>query len=545
MSTVLQSTMSFFGRLPLVRKLALLVAAMAVPAVLLGCFYFIEASAQVRQARQELTGATVLKALNGLHGEIITHRNQAFTLLSGDQARRNDTLAQQTEVEKQIGAVDAVSADLDSFGVSADWSAVKSEWAALRSKVLQGSAEDSETQHAALVAHLDNLAHTVGANSRLIFDSNPQTQPLVRIASDLSPDILLEWGNMRKHAVRAASKGYLGGDDRMGIRTYHDRRFTLTESAAYSVERLSSAAQAAVRPAVDAANTACKDFYSTVETKILNASNMDVTGGAVFDAGVAASRALKNVISVSNEALTKELDARVGQLTWSRDVTAAITAGALFVALLLARLIHRSLAQPLRRAIAAFGRIAAGHYDEAIESRGTDEGAQVLRALTDMQDKLRTQIENERAVAAQNTRVRQALDKASTGVVLANAQHEIIYLNETALTTFSRAQTEIRKSIPGFDSQHLLGAKLEVMSGGDQRSIDSLSGSDVSERKLGALTFRTVTSPVTGEKGERIGTVVEWTNRTEEIGVESEMQTMLAAVVGGDLTSRISMTGKS
>ena len=42
---------SFLGRLPLWQKLALLITAQAVPAVLLGCFYFQQTAAAGRQAR--------------------------------------------------------------------------------------------------------------------------------------------------------------------------------------------------------------------------------------------------------------------------------------------------------------------------------------------------------------------------------------------------------------------------------------------------------------------------------------------------------------
>jgi methyl-accepting chemotaxis protein len=65
------------------------------------------------------------------------------------------------------------------------------------------------------------------------------------------------------------------------------------------------------------------------------------------------------------------------------------------------------------------------------------------------------------------------------------------------------------------------------------------------ERALGACTFRTVANPVRNDKGERIGTVVEWTDRTQEVAVEKEMQNMLSAVVGGDLSKRIDLNGKT
>jgi len=131
--------------------------------------------------------------------------------------------------------------------------------------------------------------------------------------------------------------------------------------------------------------------------------------------------------------------------------------------------------------------------------------------------------------------------------VLADGHHQIIYLNETAQTTFARNQHEIRKSLPGSDAHRLRGASLDSLAndpGQQRRMLDSLSGSDTQERVLGACTFRAISNPVVSDKGERIGTVVEWTDRTPEVSVEKEMQGMLAAVNGGDLSKRIDLAGK-
>ncbi|EQD71200.1 methyl-accepting chemotaxis protein, partial [mine drainage metagenome] len=47
-----------------------------------------------------------------------------------------------------------------------------------------------------------------------------------------------------------------------------------------------------------------------------------------------------------------------------------------------------------------------------------------------------------------------------------------------------------------------------------------------------------------GHGGERIGTVMEWKERTQEVAVEREMQAVLTAVTGDDLTRRIRLDGK-
>ena len=172
----------------------------------------------------------------------------------------------------------------------------------------------------------------------------------------------------------------------------------------------------------------------------------------------------------------------------------------------------------------------------------------MLRALDEMQGKLRTQIETERAVAAENTRIRQALDKASTSVVLADEKHQIIYLNDIAQASFTRNAQEIRTTLPNFDATRLRGSGLESLSpdpASQRRVLDNLTSADVQERVLGDFTFRTVTNPVIGERGERLGTVMEWSQRTQEVRVEKELQTMLSAINGGNLGKRIDLAGKN
>src|SRR5882724_392177 len=477
---------SFLGRLLLWQKLALLVAATAVPAVVLGCFYFQQTAAAARQARGELEGTRYIKALGGVAGELLTHRGREYAFLSGDKARRPDVVSQAAEVDKQIAAVDRIDAELgEKFGVSQDWQSVKSEWASLESNGLQRSAEESDAAHAALDTHLDHVVENISSRSLTSVDPDLSTRALLRIASNHAPDLMLYSSNMRRHAVRAASKGYLGGDDRMGIRIFRDRQQAEFDSLKAALEQVSPDVRSPIEEAVAAAKTTTDEFYGSVQAKILSAANMEISGGAIYDAGVPANRALKKISVASYEALTKAVEQRLGRTNQQRLVTAACTALALCLALGLALLVTRSLSHPLHHAVSVFGRISAGNYENEIRVSGTDEASQVLSALARMQGTLRTQIETERAVAAENSRIRQALDKASTSVLLADARHRIIYLNDTAHATFARTQGEIGKTLRGFDAHGLRGSTLETLSSDPARErsvLDALHGSEVQER---------------------------------------------------------------
>jgi len=504
---------TFLGRLPLSRKLALVVAAMAVPAVMLGCFYFQQTGVAVEQARGELQGVRLLRALGGVTGELLTHRGREYTFLSGDKNRREDVLAQEAQVDKQIAIV-------DELGLDYEWPSFKSEWAALKANGLQQTAEQNDAAHAALANHLTRIAEGVGSRSLATSDPESSTRSLLRIASNFAPDLALYSSNIRRHAVHAASKGYLGGDDRMGIRVFHDRREAELDSLKGALEQVSPDARLEIQEAVTAAQSAAEEFYGLVQAKILNAGTLEVTGAGIYDAGVQTNRALKKVSLVSYEMLAKQVEQRLTTATRRRTLIGACTVLAFAFALSLAVLITRVLANPLHRAIEVFADISAGRYENQIRIAGTDEGSQVLKALEKMQGTLRAQIETERAVAAENARIRHALDTASTSVLVADAENRIVYSNTTARATLAHARINA------------------------ETLISDLSPG-VRERAIGALTFRTVTSPVVDGRGERIGTVMEWTDRTPEVRVEKEMQAMLSAVINGNLSSRIAMADKT
>ena len=63
----------------------------------------------------------------------------------------------------------------------------------------------------------------MSARSKTSLDPEFNTHALIHLASDHTPKALIYAGNMRRYAVKAAAKGYLGGDDRTAIQIYRDR----------------------------------------------------------------------------------------------------------------------------------------------------------------------------------------------------------------------------------------------------------------------------------------------------------------------------------
>src|SRR5487761_164947 len=74
-------SMQLLNRLKLWQKLALLVAALAVPTALLGAFYLSAANGEVTQARNELGGAGYAHQVGAVLAQVANHRSLLFAAL--------------------------------------------------------------------------------------------------------------------------------------------------------------------------------------------------------------------------------------------------------------------------------------------------------------------------------------------------------------------------------------------------------------------------------------------------------------------------------
>ncbi|MCE9575911.1 MAG: PAS domain-containing protein [Deltaproteobacteria bacterium] len=160
---------------------------------------------------------------------------------------------------------------------------------------------------------------------------------------------------------------------------------------------------------------------------------------------------------------------------------------------------------------------------------------------------LKAEAERTRLVA-EALRVKGALDGASTNVMIANDQFEIVYMNHTLVEMMRKNEAAIRKDLPQFRVEGLIGMNIDRFhkNPGHQRGVlANLTGRHTVSLTLGGRMFSLGAAAARDERGTVVGYSVEWRDVTEETIAQREVERVLTAAIDGDLTQRIPTDGLS
>lgn len=194
-----------------------------------------------------------------------------------------------------------------------------------------------------------------------------------------------------------------------------------------------------------------------------------------------------------------------------------------------------------------FGLVASPVWSEGGERLGTVVEWKDRTAEIKLENELKEREERERVVAAENLRIKNALDNVTTNVMIADGDRNIIYANQSLVKMLTSAQDNIRKELPQFDVNNVIGQNIDIFHKNPEhqkRMLERLSGTHKAQISVGGNIFSLTVNPITDSDGVRVGTVVEWNDRTAEVAVENEVNDIVANAANGNLSGRLTLDGK-
>ncbi|MGP9833593.1 methyl-accepting chemotaxis protein [Marinobacter sp. NSM] len=136
---------------------------------------------------------------------------------------------------------------------------------------------------------------------------------------------------------------------------------------------------------------------------------------------------------------------------------------------------------------------------------------------------LKTFLQSFDAGAEASARLKQAVECATTNIMIADADRKVVYMNRAVTEMLRSCENEIRKDLPSFSADGILNGSIDRFHKDPRHQIsmlDALKDTHYTDIRLGANTFGLVATPIFSEDGQRLGTVVEWKDRTLEIKAE-------------------------
>ncbi len=221
---------------------------------------------------------------------------------------------------------------------------------------------------------------------------------------------------------------------------------------------------------------------------------------------------------------------------------------ALVAATLTAWLLVQAIRRPLSQMNDTFANILRGNYGNQIDTARSDEIGKALQGLQVLQTRLGFELAEITRQAEEMTRIKVALDSAAMPVTISDSYHALVYMNSAARALWSELAPELARKRPGFTVDSMFGRGIaEYFDEEEARQAfrAELVQPRTMEIAICGKTIRATAAPVRDSAGQYLARATQWLDRTVELGIEREIQEIVAAAARGDFARRLTLDGKN
>jgi len=538
------------NNLKLKYKFAVIVVILVLPTVVATSLIAVETQEHIDFTVNEIAGQDYLRPLSTLQKLIGDHRAAMLSSVVKDK----------TDIAGIRQDIQAVVSDLDEmekrFGALLD---LGENWPELKLAVTDLLAADPGVKfNKAIELHSDALARLhlftaiLGGNSNLSLDPNLESYNVADAILTKLPPFL---DNLDRYRVTFTERrGY----------TYLEQNKRLLFEILNQGEAVNDTITLAIRknPALAAAledlNSSLQTLYTstltTLETHLQRAKNAQSQAAAYAEITETLNTGYQLFENAHHE-LSNILTTRIAKTRQRRNLTVGFVVLMILSGIVITFVVTRKITKTVERASNFAQSIAEDQLDNDIQCSGTDELGHLLNALSVMQDKLRSRITEERRLLVDNGRIKHAVECVSSIVLVADENGQIIYCNNTGERYFDNHKDTFSSHLAGFTHGGPVGKPMDLLFAEQSTTaIDSTRNTSLTSQSkkvdqvVGDRYMRIIASPVLDESESMLGTVIEITDRSQEVALEQAVNNDVLGLVNdalkGNLSGKINSDNK-
>ncbi|WP_044406876.1 methyl-accepting chemotaxis protein [Thiomicrospira microaerophila] len=136
---------------------------------------------------------------------------------------------------------------------------------------------------------------------------------------------------------------------------------------------------------------------------------------------------------------------------------------------------------------------------------------------------------------AQSDAVLQALDSATSCIMLADAAYQISYVNRSLLEMLGENEACFKTVLPHFQVNSVKGSNIDIFHTHPEEiraRLDQIKTRMVTELHIGGLSFLLIITPIR-LNNKRCSTMVEWRDITQEVHIENQLKSVIEDISHG------------
>jgi methyl-accepting chemotaxis protein len=509
-------------------------------------------NADIVATEQERNGLQLITPAMGFMQAVQLHRRYSRDLLSGTPQAAANLAEARTRADDALNGWSAANTlHGEGLDVARAHAELRSQWANLKALPSNTSVADSMAEHGRLIEGLQTYLALVADNSGLTMDPQPAGYFLQDAIANRIPETANAIRLLRAASIQAARSKQLSPDERAAMRIWLDdaeENYAALQADLSKAIRDNRGLQARLAPAMNQLRDRQSQFLHAVKGDILEPRRILVEPASVTALGNEAISTLYQLLDAALPAMDALLVERADKLRTSLRNEMLASGICLLLALYLFASLRNSVARQVADLQMAVDAIAAGDFNQITREHTKDEIGEFAVSLDKVRSELGQRIANEKALSEHMLRVKMALDNAGTPFRIADQSGTVVYANPKMFDVLRSIEPAMKELNPNFSIDTFVGSSIaNLMSDPAEylKRLEGLKSLTTNEKEVGGRIFYITTAPVFDEQGQRLGTVGEWLDRTDQVMIERELAEIVNAAAAGDFSRRVNLAGKS